>query len=135
MATVAPSLPSYGQFSTAAPTYVWNGNTTDPRALQRPGSTTSNFAATWFGTSFITDVNLTDGQVHSIALYFVDWDSVRRSERIDVLDASTGAILDSQTLSSFNGGKYMVWNIQGHVQFRFTTLQGDNAVLSGVFFS
>jgi hypothetical protein len=131
--TAAPSLPAYAQFATAAPTYTWNGNTTDPRALQRPGGTTGSFAPTWFGNTFTADLNLTDGLQHRVALYFLDWDSTRRSERIDVIDAGTGAVLDSQTVSGFNGGKYLVWNLQGHVQFRITRLQGDNAVLSGLF--
>src|SRR5207248_1594584 len=80
------------------------------------------------------DVNLTDGQSHRLALYALDWDRLGRSERVDVLDASSGAVLDTRTLSSFGGGQYLVWNLSGHVQLRLTNLAGQNAVLSGLFF-
>ena len=69
------------------------------------------------------------------ALYLLDWDSTTRSERIDIVDAATGAVLNSQTTSSFNGGKYLVWNVSGHVQIQITRLTGANAVLSGLFFA
>src|SRR5262249_18304162 len=64
------------------------------------------------------------------------WDSYGpRSERIDVLDAGTGTVLNSQTVSSFTGGQYLVWNVSGHVQFCITNLVGgSNAVVSGLFF-
>ena len=65
---------------------------------------------------------------------FVDWDSLARSERIAVLDGATGAILDSQTLSNFDKGTYTVWNVTGHVKLQFGSLDGANAVVSGIFF-
>jgi hypothetical protein len=107
-----------------------------PIALPESSATaTDRIAATWYsGSSFTVDVNLTDGQTHEVALYLVDWDTTGRSERVDVLGASTGAVLSSQTVSSFNGGKYLVWNLTGHVQIKFTNLTGANAVLSGIFF-
>ena len=79
------------------------------------------------------NVNLTDGQIHQVALYFLEWNKKGRSERIDVL-SSAGQVVDSRTLSSFNGGEYLVWNIAGNVTFRMTCLAGTNAVLSGLFF-
>src|SRR5581483_7415681 len=69
------------------------------------------------------------------ALYLLDFDGGGgRSERIDVLDAVTGAVLDSQTASNFGSGEYLVWSLGGHVQLRITKLSGPNAVLSGLFF-
>src|SRR5262249_6879299 len=116
--------------------YVWTSSTTDARALLEPGSP-NRLAACWYsGSSFNIDVNLTDGKSHQLALYALDWDSYGpRSERIDVLDAGTGTVLNSQTVSSFAGGQYLVWNVSGHVQFRVTNLvAGANAVVSGLFF-
>ena len=96
------------------------------RGLQIPGSTTSRIAACWFsGASFTIDVNLTDGQVHPVSLYAVDWDSMGRSEQIQVLDGSSGAVLNTQTISSFSGGEYLTWNVSGHVQFVVTSRAGD----------
>jgi hypothetical protein len=116
--------------------WTWAGSTTDVRALQKSAAgSTDRIASTWYsGSSFTVDVNLTDGQTHQVALYLLDWDSTRRSERVDILDASTGTVLSSQTASSFNGGKYLVWNLSGHVQIKVTSLAGDNAVLGGLFF-
>src|SRR6266581_4371945 len=36
--------------------------------------------------------------------------------------------------SNFSGGKYVTFNVQGHVQFVTTSLQGPNATVSGLFF-
>jgi hypothetical protein len=64
----------------------------------------------------------------------LDWDGIGRSERIDVLDAVTGKVLDSRTVAGFSGGEYLVWTLGGHVLVRLTNLAGNNAVLSGLFF-
>jgi hypothetical protein len=65
-------------------------------------------------------------------------------ERVDAVDATSGVSLDSRLLGQpsgdpsasdqFNGGKYVVWNVRGHVRFTITNLN-SNAVLSGVFFA
>ena len=126
------SYPAYAQVSTPS-AYTWNSSTSDPRALRRPGGADS-LAACWFGGTFTVDVNLSDNQPHRVALYFLDWDSTARSQTVEVLDAVTGIVLDTRTVSSFHDGAYLAWNLTGHVQFRFTSLQGANAVLSGLFF-
>ena len=76
----------------------------------------------------------------------VDWDNGSRTERIDVIDWGTGAVLDSRTIghtdanSSFVNGEYLTWNLSGHVRLAFNNVMGDgemtgaNAVLSGLFF-
>ena len=89
--------------------YVWAASTTDLRALQKPTAPSDRVAAAWYSTgSFTVDVNLTDGQPHTVALYLVDWDGNNgRSERVDVLDGATGAVLDSRTVSAFSGGEYL----------------------------
>ncbi len=88
----------------------------------------------WGG--FTIDVNLTDGNAHQVALYALDWDSSARSETINVLDAVTGVVLNSQVLpaGSFHYGEYLVWTVQGHVQFQIIENAGANAVISGFFF-
>src|SRR5262249_44492294 len=115
--------------------WTWAASTTDVRALQKPGNPSDRIAATWFAAgNFTVDVNLTDGQTHQVALYLLDWDRQGRSERVDVLDTGTGSVLSTQSASSFGNGEYLVWNLSGHVQLRFTNLAGPNAVLSGLFF-
>ncbi len=131
----AVSLPSYAAVAPVGQSSVtWNSGTSDPRALQKVGAN-NGIAACWYASqSFTVDLNLTDGKTHSIAAYFLDWDTTARSERVDVIDPATGAVLDTRTVSSFHNGTYLVWKISGHVQLRFTKLSGGNAVLSGLFF-
>ncbi len=44
------------------------------------------------------DINLTDGQSHRVSTCALDWDLSGRSERVDVVDPSTGTVLDSRTI-------------------------------------
>jgi len=129
------NLPSYSTFALQnQQDYTWVPNTADPRALQT-GSGSGRIAATWYNSSsFSLDVNFTDGNTHQLALYAVDWDSQGRSETVQILDATTAAVLDTRSISSFTGGAYLVWNISGHVTISVTQNSGPNAVISGVFF-
>ena len=115
--------------------WTWNNTTADPRALQI-ASGTGRVAACWYsGTTFDVDLNFTDGMTHRLAWYLCDWDFAGRSERVDILDAATGAVLHSITASGFSGGQYLVWDIKGRVKIRVTRLSGPNTVISGIFFS
>jgi hypothetical protein len=109
--------PSYVQVSVAgsnSPT--WMPSTTDTRALEKMVST-DRIAARWeSSSSFSIDLNFTDNQTHEVALYGLDWDGNNRSQRVDVKDWTNNALLDSRSISQFNGGKYLVWNIKGHVR-------------------
>jgi len=115
--------------------YTWAASTSSARALQKATNPADRIAATWFANSpFTIDMNIGDTATHQVALYFLDWDSTARREKIDVLNAS-GTVLNTQTLtSSFNGGIYLLWNVSGHVKFRITPNAGANAVVSGLFF-
>jgi hypothetical protein len=128
------SLPAWAQWSVAGNSnWTWNSSTTDVRAVQKPASA-DRIAAAWYGGAFTASLNLTDGQAHQVALYVLDWDSNSRAMKVEVLDAATGKTLNSQSVSGFNGGKWLVWSISGNVKFRFTRTGGANAVLNGVFF-
>jgi len=130
----ATSLPAYAQLGVSgAAQWTWAGSTSDPRALQRAGGT-GRLAATWYGTAFTFDVNLTDGQPHQVSLYMLDWDTTSRQQRVDVVDAVTQQVLDTRTVSGFNGGQYLIWTLSGHVTIRVSWLGGWNAVASGIFF-
>jgi hypothetical protein len=132
-------LASYPSYATVSPSgqssWTWSSSTSDARALQKADvGATDRIAACWYQSSFTVDVNLTDGQTHTVSIYALDWDTTSRSERIDVVDPSTGTVLDTRTLSSFHGGTYISWSLRGHVQLVFTKLAGVNAVLNGLFF-
>ena len=79
-------------------------------------------------------MNVLDGQFHQLAIYCVDWDSTERVQRVDVLNAVTGAVLDTRTVGAFNGGQWLVWNVTGGITLRVTTVAGVNGVIQGIFF-
>jgi hypothetical protein len=129
-------LPSYAQVSFSGNNpFVWTSSTSDVRGLQKFVAT-DRIASGWYTFSNMTmDINLTDGNQHQVALYCLDWDTAgTRAERIDVLDAVTNAVLDTRTISAFQGGQYVVWNLKGHVKLKITLSGGANAVVSGLFF-
>jgi hypothetical protein len=125
--------PAYAVFATTAPTWTWAASTSDGRALQKSVGG-SRIAATWYGYNVTVDVNLIDGLAHRVSLYLLDWDSGGRVERVEIRDATTNGLLDSRTVSSFAGGVYLNWTIQGHVTFNVVYVSGTNAVASGLFF-
>jgi len=132
------NYPSYATVSVSGNSaFTWNGSTADVRALQKPSPATDRIAATWFtATNESIDLNLTDGNTHRVALYFLDWDSGgARTQRIDISDQATSTILDTRNISSYNNGLWLVWDINGHVVVTITNTNGSsNAVISGLFF-
>ncbi len=131
------SIPGYATFAVQNQgNYTWAASTSDPRALQS-ASGTGRIASTWDGVpAFNFDVNFTDGNTHQLAIYALDWDSYSgiRAETVQILDAATGALIDSRALPNFVNGTYLVWNISGHVTINVMLNSGGNAVVSGVFF-
>jgi hypothetical protein len=87
------TLPSYGTFSINGNSfYEWQGpstygqpGTTDPRAPQvRSGDSDRVAAADSSDSSFNYAVTITDGNVHQVAFYLLDWDQQSRAETVTV---------------------------------------------------
>ena len=117
---------------------VWNRSTTDPRTLVTTWDTTigltRRLAAGWVSSrSFEVDVNLRDGQVHRLELYLLDWDNAGRAEQVKISDARTGAILSTQSVSSFQSGLYLDYAVSGHVRITITNQGGPGVILNGLF--
>jgi RHS repeat-associated protein len=134
------NYPAYAQVSlTGHNVYTWAASTTDVRALQKAtvGSTDRIAATVYSSTEFTFDLNLTDGQAHQVAFYCLDWDyNDVRAQKVEIIDAASGAVLDSRNMSAYRNGQYAVWNLRGYVKIKFTYTgpAGLNAVASGVFF-
>ena len=78
-------------------------------------------------------MNLTDGQTHDLELYFLDWDQQGRTEQVQISGASTGQVLSTQTVSSFQSGAYLNYAVSGNVVITITRQAGTSNVLSGLF--
>ncbi len=128
------SAPPYAVVTpTGVSTWTWTGATGDSRALQRAAGS-GRIAATWYGQTLTLDVTITDGNAHPFALYLLDWDTTTRAQTVEVRDAVTNALLDTRTVTGFNGGQYWRWTIGGHITIRVIRTGGANAVISGWFF-
>ena len=125
--------PTYGEVKTTGWTYSWADGTDETRALQKANGE-GRIAAQMGGDSYDIELNLTDGRMHQIALYALDWDRNGRQEIVEVRDAATDALLDSRALNGFNEGVYYLWKVQGHIKFRMINQSKSNAALGGVFF-
>ncbi len=126
------ALPGYATLSTAAPQWTW-GQSSSGSALELPGAT-SRVAACWYSATQVEfDLSISDGQTHRVSLYFFDATSSGRQQRVDIVDRSTGAILDTRSISNFAAGVYTTWEITGNVSIRLSPT-AVNAVASGVFF-
>jgi hypothetical protein len=134
IAGAAPTIPSYGSLTTAAPQWTWSTTTTSGFAPYLPGTTTSRIAACWYSaTQLGFDFTFNDTQLHRVSIYLFDATSSGRQERIDLVDRNTGTTLDSRTVNSFASGVYLTWDLTGNVSLRMTPLT-VNAVASAIFF-
>lgn len=135
--TVGDSMqyPGFAQVNVSgSSSSTWFASTTDVRALQKI-SGSDRIAARWdASSSFTIDLNLTDGLTHRVAIYNLDWDGNNRSQRVDVIDWATNTLIDTRTISQFNGGKYLVWDVRGRVKIVVTRTGAKTAVISGLYF-
>ena len=113
--------------------YIWTTSTTAVQALENLSST-GRVAGRWSApTDFFVDIDFTDQAVHQVAIYCLDWNGQSRAETINVLNAKTGAVLDTRSVSNFTNGVYVVWSVTGHVRLQISKTGGNNAVISGIF--
>jgi hypothetical protein len=138
VANAASNLPSYATLTlpSGLPNYTWNSSTGETRALQTGSGSSSRIAACDYSnsSSFTLNLNMSDGKAHQVAFYVLDYDARGRAETITITNASTGAVLDTESVSNFTQGKYLVWSLSGNVNVTFTNAGGLNEVVSGVFF-
>jgi hypothetical protein len=127
------SYPSYAKVSYSASEWTWEGSTGDTRALQRISGNGRVAATAYAGTSFSIDVAFSDGSAHQVALYLLDWDGQGRAETVQVVDRTTGAVLDQRAVSQFVGGVYLTWNVTSGARLVINRTSGPNAVVSGIF--
>jgi hypothetical protein len=129
-----PYLPSLTLPGPAA-TYSFADPTLDARGLQKPPAFTARFADTWFDPNVIAiQLNFSDLSSHRVAIYCFDFDTTARHQTVEMVDSATGLVLDTQTLTDFNGGVWLQWDLSGQILLRITHTAGLNAVICGIFF-
>jgi hypothetical protein len=135
---IIADIEAYPAYATVKPgnnsPWTWADTTTDVRALEKSGGG-DRLAACWFNSSpWTIDIDLTDGRKHQVAIYFLDWDANNRETSVEVKDADTGEILDTHEMTEYIEGKYLVWEIRGHVVITIIHVASSNSVVSGLFF-
>jgi hypothetical protein len=74
-----------------------------------------------------------DINIHTLALYFADYQNDHRIETVTLYNPATLQVETSQVVSNFSKGKYLVFDVQGQVLINITNGGYPNAVLSGIF--
>lgn len=112
--------------------YAW-GETTEARGLVRVNGS-DRWAGCWYADPVFDVEIVPTGGPARLSAYFMDFDSIGRSERVELIDPATNAVLDTRTLTNFAGGLYLSWQIASPVTLRIRNLKpGANAVLNGLF--
>jgi hypothetical protein len=127
------ALPSFVELSLeGADPWTWSDQTDDPHALLSDKTGDLRQARAWYGDAITLHANVYDTNLHALSLYFLDYDSGSRAQKIELL-GSDGTLRDKFTLDSFQSGRYLTLGIQGEIQIRITRTDGPNALLSGIF--
>ncbi|PYJ08392.1 MAG: hypothetical protein DME25_01655, partial [Verrucomicrobia bacterium] len=133
------NLPAGLALNFAAQLIVWSDGATAQSALLRKAGS-GRVAAIWYGyTNLVLDLNFADNAFHSVALYFLDWNTQGGTETVTVVDHATGAVLDPPRL--FPGstvfppnGIWGIWDVKGRVLLSISRADGRMVTLNGIFF-
>lgn len=128
------STPAYATWgsSTGINKFTYTTSTADTRALQAPGGA-SRVAGVFYGSAYTVNLTISGAVAKRLRIYCLDWDSSGRAITVSIADHAGGA-LDSQSVSSYSGGKWLSWDILGDVDITITTTSGPNGTISGFFF-
>jgi hypothetical protein len=128
-----PALPPFAEISIEGATpWTWSDQTDDPRAPFAAMNGDLRQARAWYGESMTVRVNVYDTNLHALSLYFLDYDSGARAQKVELLGPDE-TLRDQVTLDTFQSGRYLTVGVQGQIRIRLTRTGGPNAVLSGIF--
>jgi hypothetical protein len=129
------NLPSYAAVDISAPfsppLLVSN---LDGNSLERAGSTNRYISGWSSPTNFVIDFSASDTNNHQVAFYFWDADNSGRQQIVEVLDETGANVLDQRLIVNCTTGQWWVWQVSGHVQFRFTRLSGPDCMVNALAF-
>jgi len=96
-----------------------------------PGTRVAAYLST--NTSMEFAYNPGDFLIHTVGLYFADYQNDHRQEVVTIYNPTTLAVETSQLVGNFSKGKYLLFDISGQVLITISNGGYPNAVLSGVF--
>lgn len=130
------SIPGYASYSLGTWGGPFGSTSTDTRALQKASNHSVRTAALLFSSAGSTiDITITGGP-KQVSIYMWAGDS-DNNQTVQVLDMDNGGKLLSiwTVLSYFTTPRWLVFNVSGHVQFKFVPISGTNACrFNGFFF-
>jgi hypothetical protein len=104
-----------------------------PSALIKAPGSTERVGSCFYGGEFNMIIDLGD-ESRKVSLYITDFDEGNRESEISVLGPDGSALIPVIEAFGYEEGWYLQFILSGRVQFRFESLGGPNAVISGVFF-
>lgn len=132
------SVPSYASVTTGdgAQSVVLRGNSRSRGALESLDLAVGRGNEAYLTGPGVIEltVTLTGTADRLVTLYMADHDRRNRVQRVEVLDPTSGALLDSRLVRDFRNGVYVSYVTSSSVRFRVTNLAGASPVVSGVFF-
>lgn len=116
---------------------VWAEATDDPRALTSGDSRVA--AADTSVLHQIIDLDVGEG-TKKVSTYLLDWANEGSQTLVEVIDPNTLKSLSAVLVNDYVNGKYVSFNVSGHVQLRFTRIYNEDfsnvgaPYVAGVFF-
>ena len=102
---------------------VWAATTDDTRALLADGGRVA--AAHTSALHQIIDLNVGES-VKKVSLYLLDWQNESSQTLVEVIDPNTLKTLSAVLVNQYSNGKYVSFNVSGHVQLRLTRIYNED---------
>jgi subtilisin family serine protease len=115
---------------------ILGGTTNNPTDLQSTNFSNANLrvqAYLYTNNSMVIAYNPGDFLIHTIALYFADYQNDGRKETVTLTNPNTLQVETTQLVSNFSKGKYLMFDVSGQVLITISNGSYPNAVLSGIF--
>ncbi len=107
----------------------WATTEKDTGHPMKSGDTQSRSIQEWHaGDQLFIDLELTDGKEHQVSVYMAP--SIRNLT-LEVLDADTKAVLDTQSVAGRSPYTYLSWNLKGSVIIHAVNLESPES--SGIY--
>ncbi|MHB0937249.1 MAG: prepilin-type N-terminal cleavage/methylation domain-containing protein [Armatimonadota bacterium] len=117
---------------------TWEANSSDLRAVVNPADGTRS-AACWQGdaTYTITLASASDTDIHTMHIYFLDWDAQQRNVDVMGMDDADKPIMTggkAARIFQFDSGTWMTLKFRGNVKIKTTHVGGPDSVISAICF-